>query len=343
LKFLTILIPPKFPLKYSSTYQLLAFANRSVLRYYWQGKLEYSFSFNGKEKIDEINGTGNEMDFSARIYDVRLGRWFAIDFCTSKHSDLTPFHFTANCPITYTDKDGFDIVKFDINGNEINRIVDDKIIKTLVQVPSQYISPSPFLPDPTPFPMRVAYDFIEAPMPGIIEGFSDLKFQKLDYQIAASTFIFNHNKNKGIVPNYTNGTNLENAQSKVPDLSPNVVKAVIMQETMMGTFDPNPMDKNDSKKDVMQANVQYSSTSTDWSESKIQFGLVQGGGVNNSAQSINAGIGILYQKGLKGGGGKTWTGGHDWMNAVLNYNGKAGHKEGYRDNVKKMSQSANTK
>jgi len=48
--------------------------------------------------------------------------------------------------------------------------------------------------------MRVTYDFVEAPMPGIIEGFSDDKFQKLDYQIAASTFLFNKNKSEGNVP-----------------------------------------------------------------------------------------------------------------------------------------------
>src|SRR5690606_28578426 len=33
---------------------------------------EYRYGFNGMEKDDEIKGTGNSLDFGARIYDPRL-------------------------------------------------------------------------------------------------------------------------------------------------------------------------------------------------------------------------------------------------------------------------------
>lgn len=107
----------------------------------------------------------------------------------------------------------------------------------------------------------------------------------------------------------------------------------------------NPKDLNDATTDVMQANVYYGPgpKQNDWSKSKTQFGLTKGGGVKDQAQSINAGIGILYQKGLKGGSGKKWTGGIDWSNAVLNYNGKKGHKEQYQKDVMNMSKSAEKK
>ncbi|WP_414524061.1 hypothetical protein, partial [Umezakia ovalisporum] len=39
---------------------------------------EYRFSFNGKKKVDEINGSGNTLDFGARIYDGRLGRFLSV-------------------------------------------------------------------------------------------------------------------------------------------------------------------------------------------------------------------------------------------------------------------------
>ena len=46
---------------------------------------EYRFGFNGKEKIDEINGAGNDMDFGARIYDARICRWLSLDPLQGKH------------------------------------------------------------------------------------------------------------------------------------------------------------------------------------------------------------------------------------------------------------------
>ncbi|MBK6836017.1 MAG: hypothetical protein IPG89_17820 [Bacteroidetes bacterium] len=36
----------------------------------------------------------------------------------------------------------------------------------------------------------------------------------------------------------------------------------------MGNFDPNLDDLNDSKKSIMQANVYFSETKTDWNDSK---------------------------------------------------------------------------
>jgi len=39
----------------------------------------YRFDFSGKEKLDEINGHGNDLDFGAREYDGRLGRRWKIE------------------------------------------------------------------------------------------------------------------------------------------------------------------------------------------------------------------------------------------------------------------------
>jgi hypothetical protein len=35
----------------------------------------YRFGFNGQEKIDEIKGSGNYLDFKYRGYDPRIGRF----------------------------------------------------------------------------------------------------------------------------------------------------------------------------------------------------------------------------------------------------------------------------
>lgn len=64
----------------------------------------YRFGFNGMEKDDEVKGSGNSLDFGARIYDSRLGKWLSKDKVTK--SDLSSYEFSRNSPITFMDPDG---------------------------------------------------------------------------------------------------------------------------------------------------------------------------------------------------------------------------------------------
>jgi RHS repeat-associated protein len=66
----------------------------------------YKYGFNGKENDNEVKGTGNSLDFDARILDSRLGRWLAIDKRTNETPSKTPYGFATNCPIVYIDEDG---------------------------------------------------------------------------------------------------------------------------------------------------------------------------------------------------------------------------------------------
>ncbi|MFA6059623.1 MAG: hypothetical protein WC756_15560 [Taibaiella sp.] len=191
------------------------------------------------------------------------------------------------------------------------------------------------------YPIRSLPIFSEAPMPNVIQSkggapTTDPIYQRYDYNIATETFIFNNNKNNGVTPTHTNGKKIDDPGS-VPDLDPTLVKATIMQESVMGTFDPKPNDLNDSKSDIMQANVYFSSKSKDWGPHKTQFGLTKGGGAT-PLQSIKAGIGLMYQKGLKTTNGKTiWVGGNTWEEASKNYNGGGADNYG---NVIKMKDAS---
>ncbi len=71
---------------------------------------DYRFGFNGKEKVDEISGSGNSYDFGARIYDPRLGKWLSTDPLQAKYPALSPYSFCVNNPIYYVDPDGNKIV-----------------------------------------------------------------------------------------------------------------------------------------------------------------------------------------------------------------------------------------
>ncbi len=70
----------------------------------------YRFGFNGMEKDDEIKGVGNSLDYGARMYDARLGRWHSRDPLEVAYKSLSPYQFAANSPIYYKDIDGRKIV-----------------------------------------------------------------------------------------------------------------------------------------------------------------------------------------------------------------------------------------
>jgi RHS repeat-associated protein len=72
----------------------------------------YRYGFNGKEKDDEINGSGNDYDFGARIYDSRLGRWLSLDPLQEKYAGLSPYNFCGNNPIMLIDPDGKKIINY---------------------------------------------------------------------------------------------------------------------------------------------------------------------------------------------------------------------------------------
>ena len=83
----------------------------------------YRFGFNGHEKDDEVKGLGNSLDFGARIYDSRLGRWLSTDPLASKYPFASPYNFVLNNPITSIDPDG-KLVVF-VNGYRPGKTVGD--------------------------------------------------------------------------------------------------------------------------------------------------------------------------------------------------------------------------
>jgi RHS repeat-associated protein len=68
---------------------------------------EYRYGFNGKEKDNEVKGTGNSLDFGARIQDSRLGgRWLSLDPLMAKYPGMSAYNFCSNNPIYYIEVDG---------------------------------------------------------------------------------------------------------------------------------------------------------------------------------------------------------------------------------------------
>jgi len=90
----------------------------------------YSWGFNGKENDDEISGEGNNLDFGARIYDSRLGRWMSVDPLYFKYPHESPYNYVSSNPIIYSDKEGLEkrleiIFKTDQGDIKIIKVVDE--------------------------------------------------------------------------------------------------------------------------------------------------------------------------------------------------------------------------
>ncbi len=67
---------------------------------------KYRYGFNGKEKDNEVSGSGNNLDFGARIYDARLGKWLSVDPLAGKMPGYSSYCYTFNNPINLVDDDG---------------------------------------------------------------------------------------------------------------------------------------------------------------------------------------------------------------------------------------------
>lgn len=74
----------------------------------------YRYGFNGQEKIDEIHGTGNYLDFTFRGYNPRIGRFLAMDPLSKTYPHLTPYQFASNTPIQAIDIDGLEGIIFHV-------------------------------------------------------------------------------------------------------------------------------------------------------------------------------------------------------------------------------------
>ena len=80
-------------------------------RTYYNNSVEkYSYGFNGKENVDEVASDGDYIDFGARIYDSRLGRWMSVDPLQYKYPSVSSYCFSLNSIIAFKDPDGREVI-----------------------------------------------------------------------------------------------------------------------------------------------------------------------------------------------------------------------------------------
>ncbi|MGV3629597.1 MAG: RHS repeat-associated core domain-containing protein [Bacteroidota bacterium] len=68
----------------------------------------YRYGFQKQEGDDEIKGEGNSINYEYRMYDPRIGRFFAIDPLSGKYPELTPYQFSSNITICSVELEGLE-------------------------------------------------------------------------------------------------------------------------------------------------------------------------------------------------------------------------------------------
>jgi RHS repeat-associated protein len=68
----------------------------------------YRYGFNGQEQDNEIKGSGNSLNYTFRMYDPRIGRFFAVDPIAAEYPELTPYQFASNSPIINVELEGLE-------------------------------------------------------------------------------------------------------------------------------------------------------------------------------------------------------------------------------------------
>jgi RHS repeat-associated protein len=68
----------------------------------------YRFGFQGQEGDDQIKGDGNSVNYSFRMHDPRLGRFFAVDPLASKYPYNSVYAFSENVVISHIELEGLE-------------------------------------------------------------------------------------------------------------------------------------------------------------------------------------------------------------------------------------------
>ena len=72
----------------------------------------YRYGFQGQEKDDEIKGEGNSLNYTFRMHDPRIGRFFAVDPLTKQYAYNSPYAFSENRVVDSKEAEGLERIHY---------------------------------------------------------------------------------------------------------------------------------------------------------------------------------------------------------------------------------------
>jgi RHS repeat-associated protein len=100
----------------------------------------YRYGFQGQEKDDEIKGEGNSLNYTFRMHDPRIGRFFTTDPLAPKYPHNSPYAFSENRVIDGGELEGLEWVPrigfmFENSSSIPRTTIAPELIKTGVEGP----------------------------------------------------------------------------------------------------------------------------------------------------------------------------------------------------------------
>jgi hypothetical protein len=91
----------------------------------------YRYAFQAQERDDEIKGEGNSVNYTYRMHDTRLGRFFTIDPLVIGYSYNSPYSFSENRVIDGVELEGREYLYPDYPSNTKLKVAEQNAINLL--------------------------------------------------------------------------------------------------------------------------------------------------------------------------------------------------------------------
>jgi RHS repeat-associated protein len=91
---------------------------------------DYRYGFQGQEKDDELKGEGNSLNYTFRMHDPRIGRFFALDPLASKYPHNSPYTFAENRVIDGLELEGGEVYDYRLDLDDKGHKVGFKFVGT---------------------------------------------------------------------------------------------------------------------------------------------------------------------------------------------------------------------